>query len=50
MMCFTVMERLMFDDVGIVRSETVVWSDMMHWISSIWIVRSCMVSSQGITM
>ena len=48
--CFTVMERLMFNDMGIVRSETVMWGTMVHWISNIWIVGSCVMSSQGNTM
>ena len=50
MMCFIMMERLMADDVGIVRSEIVVWGPMVHWIGNIWIVGSCMMSSQDNTM
>ena len=47
---FTVMERLMLNDMGIVRSETVMWGTMVHWISNIWIVWSCVMSSEGNTM
>ena len=50
MMSFIMVERLMVDDVGIVRSETVVWGTMVHWIGNIWIVGSCVMSSQGNTM
>ena len=50
MMSFIMMERLMADDVGIVRSEIMVWGSMMHLIGNIWIVGSCMMSSQDNTM
>ena len=40
----------MADDMGIMRSKIVVWGSMVHWIGNIWIVGSCMMSSQDNTM